>query len=55
MTAGGSEAPALAPSQQCRLCLSTTRIHALKLNFSLAQLGVVVATQLGKLTTTGGW
>ena len=47
--------PGWAPlSQQCWLGLSPTRIHALKFNFSLAQLGAVVATQLGKLTTTGG-
>ena len=39
--------------QQYRLSLAPTRIHSLKLNFSLTQLGVVVATQLGKLTATG--
>ena len=58
LSAGGEEAPGaggITPlCQQCRLGLAPTRIHSLKLNFSLTQLGAVEAAQLGKLTTTGG-
>ena len=58
LSAGGEEAPGaggITPlCQQSWLCLAPTCIHLLKLNLSLTQLGVVVATQLGKLTATGG-